>query len=161
EQKTVGKNPRSTVGTITEIYDFLRLLYARAGEAYSYVSDKKMVRYSESQIRDLILDKYDGKKIILLAPLIKGRKGHYKELFEQYRKRGFGKMRVDGEILELQSSIKLDRYKIHDIELVVDRIAVKKEDKTRLSQSIESGLKFGKGVILVQDHDSSEIQHFS
>ena len=161
EQKTVSKNPRSTVGTITEIYDFLRLLYARTGEAYSYKTNKKMVRYSEAQIRDLILSKYDGKKIILLAPLVKGRKGHYKELFEQYRKRGFARMRVDGEMYDLQTPIKLDRYKIHDIELVVDRIAVKPEDKTRLAQSIESGLKYGKGVILIQDHESGEVQHYS
>ncbi len=161
EQKTVSKNPRSTVGTITEIYDFLRLLYARASIAYSYNTGKPMVKYSETQIRDLILRDFDNKKIILLAPLIKGRKGHYKELFEQYRKKGFARIRVDGEILDLHETIKLDRYKIHDIELVVDRIAVKDEDKTRIAQSIEQALKLGKGSFLLMEHESDKISHFS
>lgn len=161
EQKTVSKNPRSTVGTITEIYDFLRLLYARASIAYSYKTGKPMVKYSEIQIRDLILRDFDNKKIILLAPLVKGRKGHYKELFEQYRKRGFARIRVDGEILDLQETIKLDRYKIHDIELVVDRIAVKDEDKTRIAQSIEQALRLGKGSFLLMEHESDKISHFS
>lgn len=161
EQKTVSKNPRSTVGTITEIYDFLRLLYARASIAYSYKTGKPMVKYSEIQIRDLILRDFDNKKIILLAPLVKGRKGHYKELFEQYRKKGFARIRVDGEILDLQETIKLDRYKIHDIELVVDRIAVKDEDKTRIAQSIEQALRLGKGSFLLMEHESDKISHFS
>lgn len=161
EQKTVSKNPRSTVGTITEIYDFLRLLYARASIAYSYNTGKPMVKYSEVQIRDLILHDFKDKKIILLAPLVKGRKGHYKELFEQYRKKGFARIRVDGEVLDLQEPIKLDRYKIHDIELVVDRIAVKEEDKTRIAQSIEQALKLGKGSFLLMEHESDIISHFS
>jgi len=161
EQKTVGRSPRSTVGTITEIYDFLRLLYARTGIAYSYNTEKPMVRYSQTQIRNLILEKFDKQKIVILSPLIKGRKGHYRELFEQYRKKGFSKMRVDGDILDLHDPIKLDRYKIHDIELVIDRIAVKEDDKTRISQSIEKALKLGKGVLLVLNHTNGDVFHYS
>ncbi len=161
EQKTVSKNPRSTVGTITEIYDFLRLLYARIGVAYSYVSGKPMVKYTENQIKELILKTFDGKKIVVLAPLIKGRKGHYKDLFEQYRKRGFTKMRVDGEIVDLQNDIKLDRYKIHDIELVIDRIAVKEDDKTRIAQGIQQALNIGKASMMILEHDSNQLHHFS
>src|SRR6476620_4058848 len=124
EQKTTNKNPRSTVGTVTEVYDFLRLLYARIGEAYSYNTGKKMVKFSEEEIVENIFQKYTGKKVTLLAPLIRGRKGHYRELFEDIRKKGFLKVRVDGEIRDLSPKMQVDRYKIHDIELVVDRLQV-------------------------------------
>ncbi len=124
EQKTVNKNPRSTVGTITEIYDFLRLLYARTGDAFSYVTNEKMVRYSDDQIVELILEKYSNKKINLLAPVVKGRKGHYRELFEDIRKKGFTKVRIDGEVKDIVSKMQIDRYKIHDIEIVIDRLEI-------------------------------------
>src|SRR3954466_6628350 len=124
EQKTVSKNPRSTVGTITEIYDFLRLLYARAGEAFSYVTGEKMVRYNDEQIIDLILEKYKNKKINLLAPVVKGRKGHYRELFEDVRKKGFTKVRIDSEVKDIVPKMQIDRYKIHDIEIVIDRLEI-------------------------------------
>src|SRR5574344_954351 len=124
EQKTTNKNPRSTVGTITEIYDFLRLLYARAADAYSYVTGEKMIKYSDQQIQNLILEKYTGKRVYILSPLVKGRKGHYKELFEQIRKRGYIQVRVDGEIRDVTHGMKLDRYKMHFIELVVDKVLV-------------------------------------
>ena len=149
EQKTVNKNPRSTVGTITEIYDFLRLLYARAGEAYSYVTGEKMIRYSDDQIIDLILEKYNSKKINLLAPVVKGRKGHYRELFEEVRKKGFTKMRIDGEIIDITPKMQLDRYKIHDIEIVIDRLEISKDIKPRLYQSLQTAMKQGKGTIMV------------
>jgi excinuclease ABC subunit A len=149
EQKTVNKNPRSTVGTITEIYDFLRLLYARAGEAYSYVTGEKMVRYSDDQIIDLILEKYHSKKINLLAPVVKGRKGHYRELFEEVRKKGFTKMRIDGAIVDITPKMQLDRYKIHDIEIVIDRLEITKDIKPRLYQSLQTAMKQGKGTVMV------------
>jgi excinuclease ABC subunit A len=149
EQKTVNKNPRSTVGTITEIYDFLRLLFARAGEAYSYVTGEKMVRYSDDQIIDLILEKYHSKKINLLAPVVKGRKGHYRELFEEVRKKGFTKMRIDGAIVDITPKMQLDRYKIHDIEIVIDRLEITKDIKPRLYQSLQIAMKQGKGTIMV------------
>jgi len=152
EQKTVNKNPRSTVGTITEIYDFMRLLFARAGEAFSYVSGEKMVRYSDDQIVELILEKYKSKKINLLAPVVKGRKGHYRELFEDIRKRGFNKVRVDGEILDIAAKMQVDRYKIHDIEIVIDRLEITKDIKTRLNQSLQVAMKHGKGTIMVSEH---------
>jgi excinuclease ABC subunit A len=152
EQKTVNKNPRSTVGTITEIYDFMRLLFARAGEAYSYVTGEKMVRYSDDQIVDLIIEEYKGQKINLLAPVVKGRKGHYRELFEDIRKRGFNKVRVDGEILDIVPKMQVDRYKIHDIELVVDRLEITGDIKTRLYQSLQTAMKHGKGTIMVSAH---------
>src|SRR5215204_3614506 len=152
EQKTVNKNPRSTVGTITEIYDFLRLLFARAGEAYSYNTGEKMVRYSDDQIVDLILEDYSGKKINLLAPLVKGRKGHYRELFEDIRKRGFNKVRVDGDILDITAKMQVDRYKIHDIEIVIDRLEITKDIKSRLNQSLQVAMKHGKGTIMVGEH---------
>lgn len=152
EQKTVNKNPRSTVGTITEIYDFLRLLYARAGEAYSYNTGEKMVRYSDDQIVDLILADYAGQKIDLLAPVVKGRKGHYRELFEDIRKRGFNKVRVDGEIKDLAPRMQVDRYKIHDIEIVIDRLEVGDGIRSRLSQSLQTAMKHGKGTINVLGH---------
>ena len=152
EQKTVNKNPRSTVGTITEIYDFMRLLFARAGEAYSYVTGEKMVRYSDEQIVDLITEEYKGQKINLLAPVVKGRKGHYRELFEDIRKRGFNKVRIDGEILDIVPKMQVDRYKIHDIELVVDRLEITADIKSRLYQSLQTAMKHGKGTIMVSAH---------
>ncbi|MBN8692999.1 MAG: excinuclease ABC subunit UvrA [Bacteroidetes bacterium] len=152
EQKTVNKNPRSTVGTITEIYDFLRLLFARASDAYSYVSGEKMVRYSDEQIVDLISDQYKNKKINLLAPVVKGRKGHYRELFEEIRKKGFTKVRVDGEIKDIVAKMQVDRYKIHDIEIVIDRIEVNANSKTRLNQSLQTAMKHGKGTMMVMEH---------
>ncbi len=153
EQKTVNKNPRSTVGTITEIYDFLRLLFARSGEAFSYVTGEKMVRYSDEQIIDLILEKYAGKKINLLAPVVKGRKGHYRELFEDVRKKGFTKVRVDGELLDITAKMQVDRYKIHDIEIVIDRLEINTEVRTRLYQSLQTAMKQGKGTIMVLEHE--------
>ncbi len=153
EQKTVNKNPRSTVGTITEIYDFLRLLFARSGEAYSYVTGEKMVRYSDDQIIDLILEKYTNKKINLLAPVVKGRKGHYRELFEDVRKKGFNKVRIDGEIVDITPKMQVDRYKIHDIEIVIDRLEITKDIKTRLYQSLQTAMKQGKGTIMVLEHE--------
>ncbi|RYZ21490.1 MAG: excinuclease ABC subunit UvrA, partial [Chitinophagaceae bacterium] len=141
EQKTTNKNPRSTVGTVTEIYDFLRLLYARASEAYSYNTGKKMVKWSEDEIVNNIFQKYKGAKISLLAPLVRGRKGHYRELFEEMRKKGFLKVRVDGEVQDIVPKMQLDRYKIHDIELVVDRLPVTDDMRTRISQSVQQSLK--------------------
>lgn len=166
EQKTTNKNPRSTVGTITEIYDFLRLLYARAGEARSYMTGEPMVKYSEQQIFDMIESGFDGRRISLLAPLVKGRKGHYKELFERIRKRGFIYARVDGELREVTPSMKVDRYKVHFIELVVDRLSVRKggdteTDTKRLKQSIETALQIGKGVMMVLDADTETPKYFS
>lgn len=161
EQKTVSKNPRSTVGTITEIYDFLRLLYARAGDAYSYLSGKPMTRFSEDQIIDLILANFDGKKVGVLAPIVKGRKGHYRDLFEQYAKKGFAKMRVDGEIVRIEPGMQLDRYKVHDIELVIDRIEVSADNRFRVTESVKAGLKAGNGIIVLLDFDTNTDQHFS
>lgn len=166
EQKTVNKNPRSTVGTITEIYDFLRLLYARASDAFSYVTGEKMIRYSDDQIIDLILTTYEGKKVFLLAPVVKGRKGHYRELFEQIRKQGFLRARVDGEIVELTSRIQLDRYKVHDIEIVIDRIAVSSDDRQRIAESVKLAMKHAKGTMMVAEakgnkNETGEARHFS
>lgn len=149
EQKTTNKNPRSTVGTITELYDFLRLLYARIGEAYSYNTGKKMTKFSEEEIVDNINKKYKGKKISLLAPLVRGRKGHYRELFEDIRKKGFLKVRVDGEIMDITPRMQLDRYKIHDIEVVIDRLQVTDDMKLRLSQSVQQTLKSGKDLLFL------------
>ena len=149
EQKTTNKNPRSTVGTVTEVYDFLRLLFARASEAYSYNTGKKMVRWSEDEIVANIYKRFDDQKISLLAPLVRGRKGHYRELFEEVRKKGFLKVRVDGEIKDLTPKMQLDRYKIHDIELVVDRLKVSKDMRTRISQSVQQTLKMGKDLMFV------------
>ncbi|HOY31601.1 MAG TPA: excinuclease ABC subunit UvrA [Bacteroidales bacterium] len=161
EQKSSNKNPRSTVGTITEIYDFLRLLYARTSDAYSYVTGEKMIRYSEQQINDLILQKYINKNIILLAPKVKGRKGHYRELFEQIRRQGYVKVRVDGAIRDINHGMQLDRYKMHDIEVVIDTISIKEENKSRLSHSVQSALKLGKNSLMVADVESGYVQHFS
>src|SRR5215470_4265279 len=149
EQKTTNKNPRSTVGTVTEIYDFLRLLYARIGEAFSYNTGKKMVKFSEEEIVENIYARFIGKKISLLAPLVRGRKGHYRELFEDIRKKGFLKVRVDGEVKDLVPKMQVDRYKIHDIELVVDRLQVTEDLKARLSQSVQQTLKLGKDLMFV------------
>ncbi|MEI6123500.1 MAG: excinuclease ABC subunit UvrA [Bacteroidota bacterium] len=161
EQKSTNKNPRSTVGTITEIYDFLRLLFARTADAYSYVTGKKMVRYSEHQILQLILEQYSGKNIIILAPKVKGRKGHYRELFEQIRKLGFIKVRIDGVIKEVVHGLQVDRYKMHDIELVIDKIAIHADNITRLTQSVQIALKHGRNSIMVADAETNKIQHFS
>jgi excinuclease ABC subunit A len=160
EQKTTSRNPRSTVGTVTEIYDFMRLLFARAGEAFSYHTGDKMVRQSEEQILDAIINNFKGKKLTVLAPIIKGRKGHYRELFVQIRKQGFTKVRVDGEVMDITAKMQLDRFKIHDIEIVVDRIVPEASDRFRISQSINTALKEGKGVIMVQE-EKGKVQHFS
>lgn len=156
EQKTVNKNPRSTVGTITEIYDFMRLLFARAGEAYSYNTGEKMVRYTDEQIVELILKEFKDKSINLLAPVVKGRKGHYRELFEELRKKGFNKVRVDGEIKDLVAKMQVDRYKIHDIELVIDRLEIHPEVRKRLALSLDLAMKHGKGSIMVGENLSSD-----
>lgn len=160
EQKTTSRNPRSTVGTVTEIYDFMRLLYARAGEAFSYLSGERMVRQSEDQILDALLNNFKGRKLILLAPIIKGRKGHYRELFQQIRKSGYTKVRVDGEVQEITAKMQVDRYKIHDIEVVVDRIVADAKDRFRISQSINKSLKEGKGVMMVME-ENGKVHHFS
>ena len=161
EQKTTNKNPRSTVGTTTEIYDFLRLLYARTAEAYSYVTGEKMVRYTEEQIIDLLLNEYLGKRIILLAPLVKNRKGHYKELFENIRRKGYLYARVDGEMQELLPGMKLDRYRNHSIEVVIDRLQVQERDDKRLVQSVAIAMKQGEGEMLVCNMDTNEVRHYS
>lgn len=153
EQKTTNKNPRSTVGTVTEVYDFLRLLFARASEAYSYNTGKKMVRWSEDEIVNNIFKRFGGCKITLLAPLVRGRKGHYRELFEEVRKKGFLKVRVDGEVKDLAPKMQVDRYRIHDIELVVDRLKVSKDMRTRISQSVQQSLKLGKDLMFVLFED--------
>jgi excinuclease ABC subunit A len=152
EQKTTSRNPRSTVGTVTEIYDFFRLLFARAGEAFSYVTGERMVRQSEDQIIQHIYDNFKGQKISLLAPVVKGRKGHYRELFEEIRKAGFTKVRIDGEITDIVPKMQVDRYKIHDIEIVIDRALVQEEDRYRISQSVQASLTQGKGVMMVVPH---------
>ncbi|MFN4008139.1 MAG: excinuclease ABC subunit UvrA [Chitinophagaceae bacterium] len=161
EQKTTNKNPRSTVGTITEIYDFLRLLYARIGEAYSYNTGKKMVKFSEEEIVANIFQRFHGHKISLLAPLVRGRKGHYRELFEDIRKRGFVKVRVDGEVKDITPKMQLDRYKIHDIEVVVDRLLVSDEFKVRISQSAQQCLKLGKDLMYVLLNNSNSVVQYS
>jgi excinuclease ABC subunit A len=160
EQKTTSRNPRSTVGTVTEIYDFMRLLFARAGEAFSYLSGGKMVRQSEDQILDTLLQNFAGKKLILLAPIVKGRKGHYRELFQQIRKSGYTKVRVDGEVQEISAKMQVDRYKIHDIEIVLDRIVVDNKDRARIGQSINKSLKEGKGIMMVME-ENGKVHHFS
>ncbi|MFK7756114.1 MAG: excinuclease ABC subunit UvrA [Flavobacteriales bacterium] len=161
EQKTVSKNPRSTVGTITEIYDFMRLLYARASTAYSYETGEQMVRYSDKQIVDLILKNYTGQKLVFLAPIVKGRKGHYRELFEQIAKQGFVKVRTDGEVKDIVPSMRLDRYKIHDIEIVVDRLKVSKESKDRIAKAVNTAMQHGKGTMMVMVHETNKTKHFS
>ena len=161
EQKTTNRSPRSTVGTTTEIYDFLRLLYARAGEAYSYNTGEKMVKYTEEQIVDLILNQYNNRKVYLLAPVIRSRKGHYKELFEQLRKKGFLHVRVDGELREIIPGMKVDRYKNHDIEVVIDKLQVSDKDDRRLKNSVKTGMKQGAGLVIILDLETQAIRHFS
>lgn len=163
EQKTTNKNPRSTVGTVTEIYDFLRLLYARAADAYSYNTDKKMVSYTDEQVKELIVEQYEGKRISILAPVIRSRKGHYRELFEQIIKQGFIKVRVDGEIVDLERGMKLDRYKTHDIEIVVDRLQVSTNSDldNRLAESINTAMYHGEDILMVLEHESQQVRYFS
>ncbi|MGM0647783.1 MAG: excinuclease ABC subunit UvrA [Bacteroidota bacterium] len=161
EQKTTSKNPRSTVGTVTEIYDFLRLLYARIGEAYSYVTGKKMVQYNEDQIIDLIHKKFAERKVVILAPVVKGRKGHYRELFDSIRKQGYTKVRVDGEIREIRYGMKADRYKTHDIEIVIDRIQVHADDRQRTRKAVDLAMKHSHGIVMVMDYETEEISQYS
>lgn len=161
EQKTTNKNPRSTVGTTTEVYDFLRLLYARAGEAYSYVTGEKMVRFSEEQMISLIHQDYEGRNVCILAPLVRNRKGHYRELFENIRRKGYIYARVDGEIKEILPGMKTDRYKNHDIEVVVDRIRIQDKDDQRLRQSLATAIKLGEGLIMIYDMQTESIRHYS
>ena len=161
EQKTVNKNPRSTIGTTTEIHDFFRLLYARLGEARSYISGKPMVKYTKDKIISLLLEKYTDRRIQILAPLVKNRKGHYKELFEGLRKKGYLNVRVDGEIKELVYGMKLDRYKNHSVELVVDRLRVKENDVQRLRSTVEEALKQGGKQMMVIDVDTNQVRHYS
>lgn len=161
EQKTTNKNPRSTVGTITEIYDFLRLLYARASEAFSYVTGERMVKYSPEQIMNLIREQFSGKKIYILSPVVKGRKGHYRELFEQIRKKGYLYVRIDGEIEELVPGMRIDRYKVHDIEIVIDRIQVREKEDQRLKESLAVAMREGKGISMILEKDSSNPRFYS
>ena len=161
EQKTTNRNPRSTVGTTTEVYDYLRLLFARAGTAYSYVSGEKMVKYTEEQVTEMILRDYAGKRIIILAPLVRNRKGHYRELFEQMRRKGYLQVRVDDEIIELESGMKVDRYKNHNIEVVIDKLAVKDTDEERLRNTIRIAMRQGEGLIMIYDKDADEVKYFS
>ena len=163
EQKTVSKSPRSTVGTITEIYDFLRLLYARAGEAYSYVTGEKMVSYSDEQIKELIIKNFTGKRINILAPIIRARKGHYAELFQQITKQGFLKVRVNGEVQDLLPGMKLDRYKTHDIEIVIDRMVIEnsEENEKRLTESIKTAMYHGENVLMILDQNTNEVRYWT
>ena len=161
EQKTTSRNPRSTVGTVTEIYDFMRLLYARTGEAYSHISGERMIKYSEDQIRDLLLAQSQGKKIAVLAPLVRGRKGHYRELFEQMAKLGYSKMRVDGETRDIVKDMQLDRYKVHDIELVIDRLGVDASKSERLTAAIQTALKMGNGMLMLEELDTRQVATYS
>ncbi|MBA3828237.1 MAG: excinuclease ABC subunit UvrA [Taibaiella sp.] len=161
EQKTTNRNPRSTVGTVTEVYDFMRLLYARVGEAFSYNTGKKMSKFSEEEIVTHIQQHYEGKKIAILAPIVRGRKGHYRELFEQLRKQGYLKVRVDGEVMDLKERMQLDRYKIHDIELVVDRLLVQGDAQGRMSQSTQKALQMGKDLLFILDTDRNALSQFS
>lgn len=159
EQKTSGWNPRSTVGTITEVYDLFRLLFARIGEAYSYVSGKKMVKYSEAQVIDHVLNTYQDKKIVLLAPVIRGRKGHYREIFEQARKQGYSKVRVDGQVMDLRPGMQVDRYKVHDIEIVIDRIQVQHARRDRLASSVQLAMKLGNGLLMVEVEEGQVVPY--
>jgi excinuclease ABC subunit A len=161
EQKSVNRNPRSTVGTITEIYDFFRLLYARAADAFSYETGEMMVRYAEDQIVNLILEQFENKRITLLAPVVRARKGHYRELFEQIRQAGFLKVRIDGEIKDIAFGMQLDRYKVHDIEVVIDRLDLSNPDERRLSQSVQSAMKHGKGLMQLLENDNDNLRYYS
>ena len=160
EQKTTSRNPRSTVGTVTEVYDFMRLLFARTGEAYSYITGKKMVQQTEEQIEEHILSQFADQKLVLLAPLVKGRKGHYRELFVQIRKSGYTRVRVDGELQEIAPKMQLDRYKTHDVEVVLDRVVVNNKDRLRIGRSVQAALKEGQGLMMVLD-DEGTVHHFS
>jgi excinuclease ABC subunit A len=161
EQKTISRNPRSTVGTITEIYDLLRLLYARAGEAYSYVTGERMVRYTDKQIQDTLLKELNGQEVLIMAPLIRGRKGHYRELFELLLRQGFLRARVDGKVIDVSTRPRLDRYKVHDIELVVDRVKVTEANRKRIAESCDTALKQGKGNMSVLGVKSEEQRFLS
>lgn len=161
EQKTTNKNPRSTVGTTTEIYDYLRLLYSRAADAYSYLSGEKMVKYTEEKILELLLDAYDGKRVYILAPLVKNRKGHYKELFEQMMRKGYLNVRIDGELCEMSRGMMLERYKNHDIEVVIDKLVVDAKDTQRLKQSLATALAQGDGLVMIMEMPSGEVRHYS
>src|SRR3954467_14477920 len=161
EQKTTNKNPRSTVGTVTEIYDFFRLLFARTGEAYSYNTGKKMVKWSEEEIVENIFKRFKSRKISLLAPLVRGRKGHYRELFEDVRKKGFLKVRVDGEVKDLVAKMQVDRYKIHDIEVVIDRLPATDDMKVRLGQSVQKALQMGKDLMFLLINDFDKVVQYS
>ncbi len=161
EQKTTVRNPRSTVGTITEIYDYLRLLYARAAIAYSYKTGEEMIRFTDEQILNRIIKEYNGKPIYILAPVVDGRKGHYRELFENYRKRGFINARIDGNLQEMQHGLRLDRYKSHFIEIVIDKLIVNAKDIKRLKASIATSMRYGKGIIMILDKEKDEARYFS
>ena len=160
EQKTTSRNPRSTVGTTTEVYDFLRLLFARAGKAYSHVTGKLMIKQSEAQILDQLYHHFQGERLTLLAPVVKGRKGHYRELFEQIRKMGYAKVRVNGTILDLTPKMQVDRYKTHDIEIVIDRMVIDEKDQKRVNDSIGTALKQGNGVMMTLA-ETEELSYFS
>ncbi|MBQ1799452.1 MAG: excinuclease ABC subunit UvrA, partial [Prevotella sp.] len=161
EQKTTNKNPRSTVGTTTEIYDYLRLLYARAGTAYSYMSGEKMVKYTEEQVLEMILTEYIGKAIYILAPLVRQRKGHYRELFESMRRKGYLYMRVDGKVVEITRGMKVDRYKNHNIEVIIDKLRVQGKDDERLKKSVQIAMKQGDGILMIMEKDSESVRNFS
>ena len=161
EQKTTNKNPRSTVGTTTEIYDYLRLLYARAGTAYSYISGERMVKYTEEQVLQMILNEYSGKRIYILAPLVRQRKGHYRELFENMRRKGYLYIRVDGEVKEMVRGMKVDRYMNHNIEVIIDKLQVQDKDNERLKKSVQIAMKQGDGVLMIIDKDTEEVRNFS
>ena len=161
DQKTTNRNPRSTVGTTTEVYDYMRLLFARAGKAYSYMTGEEMVKYTEEKVLDMILHNYDGHKIFILAPLVRSRKGHYRELFESMRRKGYLNIRVDGEMKEIVRGMKVDRYKNHNIEVVIDKLQVSEKDSSRLQKSVSIAMKQGEGLILILDKDTDEIKHFS
>ena len=161
EQKTTNKNPRSTVGTTTEIYDYMRLLFSRTAEAYSYLSGEKMVKYTEEQVLDLILKDYDGKRIYMLAPLVKARKGHYKELFEQMMRKGYLNVRIDGELHEMYHGMALERYKNHSIEVVIDKLPVDAADTERLKESLKIAMQQGNGLIMIMEMPSGEVRYYS
>ena len=161
EQKTTNKNPRSTVGTVTEVYDYLRLLFARAADAYSHATGEKMVKYTEEQILDLILSHYEGRRIFILAPVVRSRKGHYRELFESLMKKGYLHVRIDDEVVEMQPDMRVDRYKTHNIEVVVDRLAVSGKDAERLAKSVATAMSLGDGLIMILDKESGELKHYS
>jgi excinuclease ABC subunit A len=161
EQKTTNKNPRSTVGTVTEIYDYMRLLFARAGTAYSYATGEKMVKYTEEKVLDMILEDYNDQRIFILSPLVRSRKGHYRELFESMRRKGYLYVRIDGVITEITRGMKVDRYKNHDIEVVIDKLAVSIKDKERLKKSVDIAMKQGDGLIMIYDAETKLLKHYS